>query len=62
MKKGPGKNRKTTVWAREIFVVYLLPSGYWYCGFTYRIKTWSLLYEDMHVGLWVTSKPSNRRG
>lgn len=52
MQQGPGRNRKATVWARESFVVYLLPSVCWHCGITYRIKTWPLLYEAMRIGLW----------
>lgn len=62
MKKRPGKNKKATVQVREIFIVYLLPSGYWPCGITYGVKTWFLLYEDMCVGLWITSEPSSGRG
>lgn len=62
VKKGPGKNRKATVPAREVFVVYLLPSGYWHCGIPYGIKTCSLLYDDMRGGLWITPEPWDGRG
>lgn len=62
MQQGPGRNRKATICARDSFVMYLLPGVCWYGGITYGIKTWSLLYEDMNTGLWVTSEPPNGRG
>lgn len=38
MQQGPGRNRKAIVWARESFVVHFLPSVFWHCGITYRVK------------------------